>query len=37
MLFDGLPILENGELHPHLSMPGNGLLLKSADAKKFAA
>lgn len=37
MLFDGLPMLKNGELRPHLSMPGNGLVLKQADAKKFAA
>ena len=37
MLFDGFPILKNGELRPHLSMPGNGLVLKQADAKKFAA
>lgn len=37
MLFDGLPVLKNGELRPDLSMPGNGLVLKQADAKKFAA
>ena len=37
MLFDGLPVLVNGELQPDLSCPGNGLILKHADAKKFAA
>jgi len=37
LLFDGVPVLKNGELHPDLSMPGNGLVLKQADAKKFAA
>lgn len=36
-LFDGLPELKNGELHPDFSRPGNGLELKLADAKKFAA
>ena len=37
MLFDGLPELSDGELQPDLSRPGNGLILKQADAKKFAA
>ena len=37
MLFDGLPELVKGNLHPDLSRPGNGLLLKRADAKQFAA
>ena len=37
MLFDGLPALVNGELQPDLSRPGNGLILKQADAQKFAA
>jgi L-alanine-DL-glutamate epimerase-like enolase superfamily enzyme len=37
MLFDGLPALTNGELHPDLSRPGVGLELKRADAKKLAA
>ena len=37
MLFDGLPRVLNGELHPDLSRPGNGLSLKRADAEKFAA
>ncbi len=37
MLFDGLPELVDGELRPDLSSPGNGLILKQADAQKFAA
>ena len=37
MLFDGLPELVNGNLRPDSSRPGNGLVLKRADAKKFAA
>jgi L-alanine-DL-glutamate epimerase-like enolase superfamily enzyme len=37
MLFDGLPQLVHGELRPDLSCPGNGLELKRADAKRFAA
>ncbi|MGH9514217.1 MAG: enolase C-terminal domain-like protein [Terriglobales bacterium] len=37
MLFDGLPELVNGELQPDLSRPGNGLILKHADAQEFAA
>lgn len=37
MLFDGLPQLVHGELHPDLSRPGNGLELKRADAERFAA
>ncbi len=37
LLFDGLPELKNGELYPDFSRPGNGLELKLADAKKFAA
>jgi L-alanine-DL-glutamate epimerase-like enolase superfamily enzyme len=37
VLFDGLPSLKNGELRPDLSRPGNGLELKRADARKFAA
>jgi L-alanine-DL-glutamate epimerase-like enolase superfamily enzyme len=37
MLFDGLPALIDGELHPDLSRSGNGLILKQADAQKFAA
>jgi L-alanine-DL-glutamate epimerase-like enolase superfamily enzyme len=37
MLFDGLPSLVDGQLRPDLSRPGNGLILKKADAQKFAA
>ncbi len=37
MLFDGLPQLTKGELQPDLSRPGNGLVLRRSDAKKFAA
>ncbi len=37
MLFDGLPQLTRGELCPDLSRPGNGLELRRADARKFAA
>ena len=37
MLFDGLPELVNGNLRPDLSRPGNGLSLKRANAKEFAA
>lgn len=37
MIFDGLPQLVEGELHPDLSRPGFGLELKRAAAEKFAA
>lgn len=37
MFFDGLPRLSDGKLHPDLSVPGNGLVLRRADAEKFAA
>jgi len=37
MFFDGLPALVEGELRPDLSRSGNGLELRRADAKKFAA
>jgi L-alanine-DL-glutamate epimerase-like enolase superfamily enzyme len=37
MLFDGLPVLANGELHPDLSRAGNGLELKRADAEHYRA
>lgn len=37
MLFDGLPELIDGELRPDLSPSGNGLILKPADAQRFAA
>jgi hypothetical protein len=35
MLFDGLPELLDGELHPDLSRPGMGLELKAADARRY--
>jgi len=37
MLLDGLPALVDGELRPDHSRSGNGLVLKHADAEKFAA
>lgn len=37
MFFDGLPQLVGGELRPDLSRPGNGLVLRRADAEKYAA
>jgi L-alanine-DL-glutamate epimerase-like enolase superfamily enzyme len=37
MLFEGVSQPENGELHPDLSRPGNGLELKRTVAQKFAA
>jgi L-alanine-DL-glutamate epimerase-like enolase superfamily enzyme len=37
MFFDGLPRLVKGALQPDRSRPGNGLELKRADARKFAA
>lgn len=37
MFFDGLPQLVNGKLRPNTSRPGNGLLLRKADAQKFVA
>ena len=37
MLFDGLPELKDGQLHPDLSRAGNGLIVKRVDAAKFAA
>jgi L-alanine-DL-glutamate epimerase-like enolase superfamily enzyme len=37
MFFDGLPQLSGGQLRPDLSRPGNGLVLRRADAEKFAA
>lgn len=36
MLFDGVPKPVNGALAPDLSRPGLGLMLKAADARKFA-
>jgi L-alanine-DL-glutamate epimerase-like enolase superfamily enzyme len=37
MFFDGVPKPENGTLRPDLSMPGNGLRFKEADALPFLA
>jgi hypothetical protein len=37
MLFDGLPDLRGGSLHPDRSRAGNGLELKRADVKRWAA
>jgi len=37
MLFDGLPELVGGALRPDRSRPGNGLELKRADVKRWAA
>jgi L-alanine-DL-glutamate epimerase-like enolase superfamily enzyme len=37
MLFDGLPELADGALRPDLSRPGFGLVLKRADAARYAA
>jgi L-alanine-DL-glutamate epimerase-like enolase superfamily enzyme len=37
MFFEGVPTLSNGKLVPNLSHVGNGLELRYADAKKFAA
>jgi L-alanine-DL-glutamate epimerase-like enolase superfamily enzyme len=37
MLFDGVPEPVGGELHPDLSRPGLGLVLKEQDAQKYAA
>lgn len=37
MFFDGLPRLVDGALRPDWSQPGNGLLLRRADAQRYAA
>ncbi len=37
MFFDGLPQISGGKLRPDLSRPGNGLVLRRADAERFAA
>jgi L-alanine-DL-glutamate epimerase-like enolase superfamily enzyme len=37
MFFEGIPQLENGELKPDLSRPGNGLALRRGAAEKYAA
>lgn len=36
MLFDGAPVPKAGEIRPDLSRPGHGLVLKRADAERFA-
>lgn len=36
IMFDGLPVLEEGELRPDRDRPGLGLTLKEKDAEKFA-
>jgi L-alanine-DL-glutamate epimerase-like enolase superfamily enzyme len=37
MLFDGLPQLRKGRLTPDLTRPGNGLVIKRAEARKLAS
>lgn len=37
MFFDGLPQLVDGKLRPDLSRPGNGLVLRTSAAEKYAA
>jgi L-alanine-DL-glutamate epimerase-like enolase superfamily enzyme len=37
MLFDGLPELRDGALHPDRSRPGNGLELKRQEVEKWSA
>jgi L-alanine-DL-glutamate epimerase-like enolase superfamily enzyme len=37
MLFDGLPELRDGALHPDRSRPGNGLELKREEVKRWSA
>ncbi|MGI8580453.1 MAG: enolase C-terminal domain-like protein [Solirubrobacteraceae bacterium] len=37
MLFDGLPELRGGALHPDTSRPGMGLELKESEAERYAA
>jgi L-alanine-DL-glutamate epimerase-like enolase superfamily enzyme len=37
LIFDGVPKPEHGALRPDRSRPGNGLMLKRADAERFAA
>jgi L-alanine-DL-glutamate epimerase-like enolase superfamily enzyme len=35
LLFDGVPKVKDGALQPDLSQPGNGLIFKEADAKRY--
>jgi len=37
MLFEGLPELRDGALHPDTSRPGMGLELKESEAERYAA
>jgi len=37
MLFDGLPELRDGALHPDRSRPGNGLELKRKEIEQWSA
>src|SRR5205085_6420476 len=37
MIFDGLPVLAAGALHPDWNRPGNGLVVKRKDAARYAA
>ncbi len=37
MLFDGAPQLKDGRISPDLSRPGNGLILRRADAARYEA
>jgi L-rhamnonate dehydratase len=36
MIFEGLPQMVDGSLQPDLERAGNGLVLREADARKFA-
>jgi L-alanine-DL-glutamate epimerase-like enolase superfamily enzyme len=36
MIFDGVPEVKQGALTPDLSRPGHGLILKAADAERYA-
>ncbi len=35
MLFDGVPVLQDGDLVPDLAQPGLALTLKEADAQHY--
>jgi hypothetical protein len=37
MLFDGAPVPDHGDICPDRSRPGLGLVLKRADATRYAA
>ncbi len=36
MFFDGLPVVDQGEMYPDLGRPGMGLILKEQDVAEFA-